>query len=56
VCSNNVSMLQHFFDTTTFMMYVTASRGPNFVFHFAIKDHRYCPIHVFVSYSLRNRS
>jgi len=29
VCSNNVSILQHFFDTTTFTVHVTACRGPN---------------------------
>ena len=26
---NNVSILHHFFDTTTFTVYVTAGRGPN---------------------------
>jgi len=29
VCSNNVSISRHFFDTTTFMVYVTACRAPN---------------------------
>jgi len=29
VCSNNVSILRHFFDTTTFRVYVTACRVPN---------------------------
>ena len=27
--SNNVSISRHFFDTTTFIMYVTACRAPN---------------------------
>ena len=29
VCSNNVSLSRHFFDTTTFTVYVTARRVPN---------------------------
>ena len=29
VCSNNVSISRHFFDTITFRVYVTACRAPN---------------------------
>ena len=29
VCSNNVSISRHFFDTTTFSVYATACRAPN---------------------------
>jgi len=29
VCSNNMSSLRHFFDTTTFAVYVIACRMPN---------------------------
>ena len=51
VCSNNVSISSHFFDSTTFKVYVTACRAPNLEkSHFwktvAIKDHKYFPIDV----------
>jgi len=29
VCSNNVYISHHFFDTTAFTVYVTARRAPN---------------------------
>jgi len=52
VCINNVFILHHFFDTTTFTKYVTACRVPNLQKSFiwktvAIKDHRHFPIHIY---------
>jgi len=38
VCSNNVSISRHFFDTATFTVYVTACRAPNLEKSAAIKD------------------
>ena len=53
-CSNNVSILHHFLDTTTFTVYVTVSlKIPLFSGKAAInfKGHRHFPIHVYSIYT-----
>ena len=57
----NVGISCHFFDPTTFTVYMTACMAPigynnlEKYFHFwktvAIKDHRYFPIHVYTQRS-----
>jgi len=48
VCSNNVSVSCHFFDTTTFTVYVTACMAPNLEKSTVIKYNRYFPIHAYI--------
>jgi len=67
-CSNNVSVSRHFFDTTTFTVYVTACRVPYleksvkvFGKQLRLKTidtfiHVYTQCSQYVSYSLMNKS
>ena len=39
VCTNDVSISHHFFDTAIFTVYVTAYRGPNLEKSFIFRKH-----------------
>ena len=52
VCSNNVSLLHHFFDITTFTLLYDCNIEKSFIFgKVAIKEHRYLPVPVYTQRS-----